>query len=197
MSKDELFDAIWPDVTVTEDSLTQCVSELRRALGRTAQRSSARSRVGVTCSPLRSWTWSLRPPGRFAALSDRPSLAVLPFANLSSDPEQDFFAAGMTEDLTAALSLIRELLVVSRGAGVAAPRSVGAARAVARDVGRALPPRRQRPRGGRAHAGNGAASRQRDRRPRSGPSASTASRATSSPSRTRSPGPSPSRSRSG
>ena len=48
------------------------------------------------------------------ALPDRPSLVVLPFQNLSADPEQDYFADGMVEDITTALSQIRWLFVIAR-----------------------------------------------------------------------------------
>ena len=46
--------------------------------------------------------------------SDGPSIAVLPFANMSGDPEQEFFADGLTEDILTALSRFREFLVISR-----------------------------------------------------------------------------------
>ena len=45
---------------------------------------------------------------------DRPSLAVLPFANLSGDPEQDYFADGMVEEITTALSRVRWFFVIAR-----------------------------------------------------------------------------------
>jgi len=48
------------------------------------------------------------------ALPDKPSVAVLPFANLSGDPEQDYFADGMVEDIIARLSRIKWLFVVAR-----------------------------------------------------------------------------------
>ena len=52
-------------------------------------------------------------PG-MAAVSDKPSIAVLPFANMSGDPEQEFFADGLTEDIITALSRFRDLFVISR-----------------------------------------------------------------------------------
>ena len=54
-----------------------------------------------------------RPPER-PALPDKPSLVVLPFANLSGDPDQEYFSDGITEDLTASLSRSAGLFVISR-----------------------------------------------------------------------------------
>jgi adenylate cyclase len=48
------------------------------------------------------------------ALPDRPSIAVLPFTNLSGDPEQEYFADGMVEEIITALSRIRWLFVLAR-----------------------------------------------------------------------------------
>jgi TolB-like protein len=48
------------------------------------------------------------------ALPDKPSIAVLPFQNLSADPEQEYFADGVVEDITMALSLFRWLFVIAR-----------------------------------------------------------------------------------
>src|SRR5215813_12966654 len=48
------------------------------------------------------------------AVSEKPSIAVLPFANMSGDSEQEFFADGLTEDIITALSQFREFLVISR-----------------------------------------------------------------------------------
>ena len=47
---------------------------------------------------------------------DKPSIAVLPFVNMSGDPEQEFFADGLTEDIITELSRFRELFVISRNA---------------------------------------------------------------------------------
>src|SRR4029077_2820191 len=48
------------------------------------------------------------------ALPAKPSIAVLPFANMSGDPEQEFFADGMTEDLITDLSKVSGLFVIAR-----------------------------------------------------------------------------------
>ena len=47
-------------------------------------------------------------------LRDKPSIAVLPFTNMSGDPEQEYFSDGITEDIITALSHFRELLVIAR-----------------------------------------------------------------------------------
>jgi len=68
-------------------------------------------------------------------LPDRPSIAVLPFNNLSGDPQQEYFADGMTEDIIAGLSRFRSLFVTARNASFAYKGSSPDVRAVARDLG--------------------------------------------------------------
>ena len=68
-------------------------------------------------------------------LPDEPSIVVLPFANLSEDPEQAFLADGISEDLTTALSRLRWLFVIARNSAFAyKDRSVDV-RAIARELG--------------------------------------------------------------
>ena len=55
-----------------------------------------------------------RPKTPVGAVTDKPSIAVLPFANMSGEPEQEFFADGLTEDIITALSRFRDLFVISR-----------------------------------------------------------------------------------
>jgi adenylate cyclase len=54
------------------------------------------------------------PPAPALPLPDKPSIAVLPFANMSGDPEQEYFADGMVEEIITALSRIRWLFVIAR-----------------------------------------------------------------------------------
>ncbi len=74
--------------------------------------------------PVRVWRWS---PGQITpaetavagsdeplSLPDKPSIAVLPFDNMSGDPEQEFFADGIAEDVITALSRFRSLFVIAR-----------------------------------------------------------------------------------
>ena len=51
---------------------------------------------------------------RALSLPDKPSIAVLPFANLSGDPHQDYFSDGITEDIITELARFSELLVIAR-----------------------------------------------------------------------------------
>ena len=171
ISKQELMGVVWKDVAVTDDSLVQCLMEIRRALGdaedvietvrgrgylfntevrwiadEVAGSGAAESAVssGATFPPEHAavaptpssgrirraliaasavsllgigiviWT----NPSRDASSSDpRPlirALAVLPLENLSGDPEQEYFADGMTDDLITELSKISALRVISR-----------------------------------------------------------------------------------
>jgi len=120
LSKDQLIAAIWPDVTVSDDSLTQCITDIRRALGDKAQ-------TLIRTMPRRGYMLPgevlERPPAVDARpslqLPDRPSLVVLPFENLSSDPEQSYLADGTVEEITAALARIRGLFVMSRNSSFA------------------------------------------------------------------------------
>jgi len=63
------------------------------------------------------WNYYFRSPAKeniATALPEKPSIAVLPFDNLSGDPDQDFLADGITENIITALSKIPEMLVISR-----------------------------------------------------------------------------------
>ncbi len=69
--------------------------------------------------PVRAWHWhasttAVAPTDRALSLPDKPSIAVLPFENMSGDPEQDYFADGMTEDIITELSRFEDLFVIAR-----------------------------------------------------------------------------------
>jgi adenylate cyclase len=69
------------------------------------------------------------------ALPDRPSIVVLPFTNLSDDPEHAYFADGVTEDLTTALSRLRWLFVIARNSAFVYKDKAVDVRTIARDLG--------------------------------------------------------------
>jgi DNA-binding winged helix-turn-helix (wHTH) protein/tetratricopeptide (TPR) repeat protein len=117
VSKDDLMKAVWPGIAVEESNLTKQISALRRALDRTPGSGSCIQTVPgrgyrfvatvTEIDQARLTTPPLPPAGR-------PSIAVLPFQNLSGDPEQDYFAAGITEEITTAIARFPRLLVCAR-----------------------------------------------------------------------------------
>lgn len=66
---------------------------------------------------------------------DKPSIAVLPFTNMSGDPDQEFFGEGLAEDVLTELSRLRWLFVISRGSSFTFKRRAVDARKVSRDLG--------------------------------------------------------------
>ena len=84
------------------------------------------------------------------ALPDKPSIAVLPFTNMSGDPEQDYFADGMTEDIIIGLSRARWLFVIARNSSFAYKGRSIDVKQVAQRTRRALRARGQRTQGWRA-----------------------------------------------
>jgi adenylate cyclase len=82
-----------------------------------------------------AWRWLRAPAPSGLALPDKPSIAVLPFANLSHDPAQEYFSDGVTEDLITGLSKVSGLFVIARNSAFTykgKPMKVGD---VARDLG--------------------------------------------------------------
>ena len=68
-------------------------------------------------------------------MPDKPSIAVLPFSNLSGDPEQEYFADGMVEDIIAGLSRIKWLFVVARNSSFAYKGKAVDVKRVGRELG--------------------------------------------------------------
>jgi TolB-like protein/Tfp pilus assembly protein PilF len=119
VGKEELQDAIWPKVIVTESALTRCVMKARQALGDDAKRPrviATVSRGGYRfVAPLERLD---REPGGAVPASrsrEQTSIAVLPFANLSDSAEHDYIASGLTLDISTDLSRNAWLFVVSPG----------------------------------------------------------------------------------
>jgi DNA-binding winged helix-turn-helix (wHTH) protein len=110
MSRDELFDAVWPDVTVTEDSIAQCVREVRRAIGdpegrilRTIVKRGYCLDIEVQ-SDVPTTAAAPESVRSLPAAQSRPSLVVLPFQSIPYDPDTEWFADGIVEEITTALS---------------------------------------------------------------------------------------------
>src|SRR3954463_9403398 len=96
VTKEELFGAVWPKVAVGDAALVTCIQELRKALG-----DDARHPRYVETLHRRGYRFigKAAPAGREVAgavpallLPDKPSIAVLPFDNMSDDPDQEHFA---------------------------------------------------------------------------------------------------------
>ena len=85
------------------------------------------ARLGLGSGP------SDREPG--LALPDRPSIAVLPFTNMSGDPEQDYFADGVVEEITTALGQLRWLFVIARNSSFTYKGKSVDVKQVGRDLG--------------------------------------------------------------
>ena len=122
IDRDEIIEAIWPGMIVSDDSISQCVRDVRRALGDDAQQL-------LRTLPKRGFLFTPRVtrgteppesgvpaeiPQALPPLPHKPSIAVLPFQNMSGDPGQDYFVDGMVEEIITALSRIRWLFVIAR-----------------------------------------------------------------------------------
>lgn len=113
VDKEELIAAVWPTSIVTDDSLSQCLKDIRAALGAAAEgfiRTVPRRGYIVDAEHVQSRSrLPMRP-------SEKPSIAVLPFRPLANDREHHWFAEGLTEDIATALTRSRQLRVISRPA---------------------------------------------------------------------------------
>jgi TolB-like protein/Tfp pilus assembly protein PilF len=111
ISKDDLMREVWPDTAVEENNLNQNISTLRRVLGE--NRGENRYIATVPGQGYR-FVPTVASAG-FAQLTTEPvTVAVLPFVNLSSDEDSEFFADGISEEIINALAQIRNLRVVAR-----------------------------------------------------------------------------------
>ncbi len=140
VSKEDLFKALWPDVAVTDNALTQAVSELRQALGddpsnpayiQTVARRGYRFIAPVTVEPavaaapvMRGSTASV-PARSSEPVAARPAIAVLDFTNVSGDRELAWLASGIAETVTNDLRAASPLRIVDRVRVVEAVRRAG------------------------------------------------------------------------
>jgi len=142
VTKDDLLQEVWGGRIVSESALTTRINAVRRALGddgatqrlvRTFTRKGVRFVGEVT---------ELRGPapdagdlsGRTPA-PDKPSIAVLPFQNMSADPEQEFFADGIAEDVTTSLARYPSLFVTARSSALTYKGRAVDVKAVGRELG--------------------------------------------------------------
>ena len=102
---------VWPGVVVEENNLHFHISSLRKALD-----ADGKGESWIVTVPGRGYRLLSAPEPPAAdnvaaepstPVAEQPSLAVLPFQNMSGDPEQEYFADGMVEEITTALASIR------------------------------------------------------------------------------------------
>ena len=146
VTKAELTEVAWPKVTVADEALTRCVSDVRLALNDTSQSiiktlprrgylfAAAVSRGAANHSPASS-----KVPGAGPQALPQPvpplSLVVLPFTSLSGDPAQNYLADVITEGLTSYLSCIRDAFVIARSTASTYKGRQVDARQVGRELG--------------------------------------------------------------
>jgi TolB-like protein/Tfp pilus assembly protein PilF len=122
VSRDDLIEAIWKGRIVSISTLATRINAMRVAIGdtgqdqrliRTLQRRGLRF-VGSAREEALSEADQATATVSLSRVQDRPSIAVLPFTNMSGDPEQEYFADGMVEDIINALSRFKSLFVIAR-----------------------------------------------------------------------------------
>jgi TolB-like protein len=146
VTKDEVIESVWDGRAISDSTLNARINALRRALGDDGQKQAV-----VRTFPRRGFRFVAEvfedieasntsedfahAPDAASNSIDRPSIAVLPFENLSRDPEQDYFSDGITEDIITALSHIRQFFVVARNSTFQYKGTSQDVRQVARDLG--------------------------------------------------------------
>ena len=132
VSKDDLIAAVWGGRVVSDSTLTSRINAARKAVGdsgdnqkliRTIARKGLRFVGDVHVGPMggdplgqlsRAQADAQESSRAALPMPDRPAIAVLPFVNLSGDPEQEYFSDGISEDIIAALSKLRWFFVIAR-----------------------------------------------------------------------------------
>jgi TolB-like protein len=129
ITKDDLIDSIWGGRIVSDTTLTSRIYAARKAIGdsgrnqtliRTIARKGLRFVGDLRVQSDDDATQTIEPrPDEASAqpappLPDRPAIAVLPFSNMSDDPEQEYFSDGISEDIITALSKLRWFFVIAR-----------------------------------------------------------------------------------
>jgi TolB-like protein len=152
VSKDDLLDGVWGGRIVSESTLTSHINAARKALGdsgreqrliRTVARKGFRfvgdvreTRAPDDAEHLKARSGeSIKEPAQGLTLPDGPSIAALPFVNLSGDPAQDYFGDGVVEDIIAALSRSRWLFVIARNSSFTYKGRVVDVKQVGRELG--------------------------------------------------------------
>jgi len=142
VSKDDLLASVWHGRVISESALFNRINAARSAIGDTGERQAlikTLPRRGLRfVGAVQEEEFSPAVAGRDKpppALADRPSIAVLPFVNLSGDPEQDYFIDGIVEDIITALSRNRAFFVIARNSSFTYKGKAIDTKQVARELG--------------------------------------------------------------
>jgi TolB-like protein/Flp pilus assembly protein TadD len=135
--------SVWGGRIVSESTLTSRINAVRKAIGNTGEKQSlirTFARKGFRfIAPVDSRNKEIKAPGEpqdaALAVPKKPSIAVLPFTNMSGDPEQDSFVDGVTEEIITALSRVRWFFVIERGSTFAYKSSEISPEEIARELG--------------------------------------------------------------
>ena len=139
VSKDDIMAAVWGGRIVSDSALTTRINAARNAIGdsgdaqrfiKTLPRKGMRF-IGTVREEKTPAVAAAVP----LALPDRPSIAVLPFVNMSGDPGQDYFADGIVEDIITALSRFRSLFVIARNSSFTYKNKAVEIRQAGRELG--------------------------------------------------------------
>ena len=143
VSRDDLIASIWQGRIVSESTLNAHIHAARSAIGdngkeqrliKTLARKGVRF-VGNIREDLGPLETAAGQPNPGPKLPDKPSIAVLPFANMSGDPEQEYFADGISEDLITGLARIRWLFVIARNSTFVYKQRAVDVKQVSRELG--------------------------------------------------------------
>ncbi len=138
LTKDELMQAAWGDTVIEESNLSVQIAALRKQLGPTAEGGDWITTVprvgyrfvGPTTEPRQRTSET-----KMSVAEHRPSIAVLPFVNLSGEKEQEYLADGITEDIITALTRFRWLFVIARNSSFAYKQKPLDAKQIAQELG--------------------------------------------------------------
>jgi adenylate cyclase len=117
VTKQELFASVWSNTVVSDDALTTCIQELRKALGDDAKQPryiETRHRYGYCFVAELARNAPPNSPEPVAAVRNLPAIAVLPFMDMSPERDQDYFCEGLAEELIDALTHVDGLRVAAR-----------------------------------------------------------------------------------
>ena len=124
VTRDELFENIWKGQVVSDTSLSNQIKAVRKAIGdsghaqlciKTARGRGYQFVASVVETPNQTTTLSSPISENMLGVRNKaPMVAVLPFQNLSSDREQDYFCEGLSEDITTELSRFTDIQVIAR-----------------------------------------------------------------------------------